>query len=407
MQSAVKVAEQFSGKLSGPGQCSTEKLDPDVLLKLFSALDLALQLLSRRGQRGFHSTVKADVESTTGRDLSDYRLGCVLGLVGSNVIDFRWTKSGRDAKLELFQRDENGKECFPSIEAMEQRKNNFKIALARAEKENRLLRVVLPERQETTARVVSSSSIPALPPQELMRTALPCASGAAARRESLLERVRARERCAAERRLLDKKYNDLRCQLGVCDDAETVYKLLQSLFARGEGKSSGASEEEILNALCSVSFGMQCVKTLERPAAQAALNLLIEKSSQWFSVQVGVHNPKARYIRRLPQGHGANALAGIQAERLSLEKHIRELCESLQDSVFANCVSQASSSSKIVKGTGTTSEVPSVSQASDSSGQLDLPSQAAKKQNKRQHETAGRQVQGRKSAKKPRSNTQK
>lgn len=343
MESAVKLVEPFSGDDSHAA-CSKprEKLDLDVLLKLFASLDSVLQLLSRRGQRGFHSAVKIDVESTTGRDLSDYRLGCVLGLAGPNVIDFRWAKTGRDVKLEFFQRDANGKECFPSLEEMEQRRQNFKVALIAAEKSNRVPRVILPERFDSTPRVLSSNTIPSLPPQYDRKATSPSSAGAIRRRESLLERVRARERQAAERHVLEKKYNELRCKIGVCDDAEIVYKLLQSLFARGEGKSSAASEEEVLNGLCSVSFGMQCVKTLERPAAQAALKLLTEKSSQWFSVHTGVHNPNAKYLRRLPQGHGANALAEVHAERLSLETKIRELCESCETGMKAGAVSEVS-----------------------------------------------------------------
>jgi len=103
--------------------------------------------------------------------------------------------------------------------------------------------------------------------------------------------------------------------------------VLQSLFARGEGRCSAASEAEVLHAMCSKSFGMQSVKTLSKISAQEAIQVLSATAIGWFSTEAGVHVPDAKYFRRLPQGRAVVALAALQTERQALESQLRSLCE--------------------------------------------------------------------------------
>jgi hypothetical protein len=299
----------------------------NVFLTLFSGLETVLQLRSRRGQKAFHSTVRTDVEALTGRDLDDYRLGCVLGLAGPNVVDVEWVTVGQDMNLELFQRDKNGNKRFPTLEEISQRKEDFKAALTVARESGQFPQAILPKRP-APAPTVNIRQMPVLPvPQEQPIGASPTFDKSSTRQEALLERVRARQRKLVELREREEEYERIHRGIGVCDDAEIAHKVIQSLFARGEGRNSAATEEEILQALTSASFGMQCRKVLDPRAAQEALTLVIENSLQWFTVQAGVHNPKAKYFRRSPQGRAADALAAIQAERGNREMQLRELCE--------------------------------------------------------------------------------
>jgi len=258
--------------------CIKTDVDADLLLTLFSALDSVLQLLARRGRQAFHSVVRTDVESFTGRELSDDRLRRVLSIAGPNLIDIKWITSGRSATLEIFQRDEHGNKRFPTVEEMSHRKEEFKVALNAAWITGRLPSVVSLEKP-AAAPAVQVTPMLALPtPQVKIATIhmLNNTKGADAstRKESLLERVKARERQAVELRVKQKEFDAIRRNIGVCDDAEIAHKVLQSLFARGEGKNSGASEEEVLQTLSSASFGMQCAKTLDRPAAQKCIGSL-------------------------------------------------------------------------------------------------------------------------------------
>jgi len=108
----------------------------------------------------------------------------------------------------------------------------------------------------------------------------------------------------------------------------TAHSLLQSLFARGEGKFSAASEVEVVRGMSSTSsFAMQSMRKLSKPDTLEALELLTSRASGWFSVETGVHNPDAKFFRRQPQGKAADALAALQAERTDLENQVRALCE--------------------------------------------------------------------------------
>jgi len=145
------------------------------------------------------------------------------------------------------------------------------------------------------------------------------------RREALLARVRVRE--TAGNSLENKEYEKLRQRMVVCDNAKVAHSVLQSLFARGEGRCSAASEAEVLHAMCSKSFGMQSVKTLSKISAQEAIQVLSATAIGWFSTEAGVHVPDAKYFRRLPQGRAVVALAALQTERQALESQLRSLCE--------------------------------------------------------------------------------
>jgi len=145
------------------------------------------------------------------------------------------------------------------------------------------------------------------------------------RREALLARVRVK--AAATESVEAKEYEEFRQRIVVCDNAMAAHSVLQSLFARGEGKFSAATEVEVLQALSSNAFGMQSRRTLSKEAATEAVKLLAQKSDGWFSVTAGVHIPDAKYFRRLPKGSAAAAIASVQAERQDLGKQLRRLCE--------------------------------------------------------------------------------
>lgn len=151
------------------------------------------------------------------------------------------------------------------------------------------------------------------------------------RRQALLDRIRIKE--AAGNGEAAKEYEQLRHRITACDNAMTVHSVLQSLFARGEGKFSAATEAEVMKAICSTSFGMQCRKTLDKCVAQEAVQLLASKASDWFSVEAGVHVPDAKYFRRLPQGSASVALAAVKTEREELERQLHGLCEKQQQKV--------------------------------------------------------------------------
>jgi hypothetical protein len=151
----------------------------------------------------------------------------------------------------------------------------------------------------------------------------------AERKSALLERVRLREAAAQSGEV--KQETDLRCRIQTCDNTIVAHKILQSLFARGEGSSSAASEAEIMVALCSASFAVQSTHKLDKPVAQAAVDLLAAMGRDWFDVKAGVHNPDAKYFRRLPKGSNAlKVLLALKAERESLASQLRELCSAAE-----------------------------------------------------------------------------
>lgn len=298
-----------------------------VLPKLFFGLDLVLRLLAKRGAKPWLSVVRADVEAATGRELNDYRLAGLLGLLGPKLLDARWVGEGRYAKLEIFQLAEDGKERDMTEDETRERKMKFEASLAAAIERKAIPRRPLPPQPCSKDIPQLPAGIPALPePASLAtRPETPKGQDAVKRREAMLQRVRARQ--AAGDSIEAKEYADHRKRIVVCDNAERVHAVLQSLFARGEGKSSAASEAEILKYLSSASHSTQCMHALEKPAAIEALQMLAERSAGWFNVEAGVHNPDAKFFRRLPQGRAADALAAVKAERQDLEAQLRALCE--------------------------------------------------------------------------------
>lgn len=302
----------------------------DVLTPIFVGLDFVLRLLAARGVKAFHAAVKADVEAITSREMSDHRFEGVLGLVGHNVVDVRWLGAGKDAKLEVFQRAADGSERSPTVEELRERREAFKVALAAASKSG-IPRHTLPPRPIPVAVTLSTRNpgLPTLP--EPVAAARPAEGetkdlSIVQRKQGLLERVRAR--AAAGKSLEAKEYQEFSRRIGVCDNAMTAHSLLQSLFARGEGKFSAASEVEVVRGMSSTSsFAMQSMRKLSKPDTLEALELLTSRAAGWFSVETGVHNPDAKFFRRQPQGKAADALAALQAERTDLENQVRALCE--------------------------------------------------------------------------------
>lgn len=300
-----------------------------VLPGLFSGLDFVLRLLAARGVKPTIAVVRKDVENITSRDFSDFRLSGILGLVGPSMIDARWVGTGRDAKLEIFQRAQDGKERPPAMDELGERKAEFTRALATAIQNGKIPRSALPVRPLTLSTVISQKTeapgVPRLPEPLAAKPVSSKGLSADQRREALLARVRVRE--TAGNSLDAKEYEKLRQRMVVCDNAKIAHSVLQSLFARGEGRCSAASEAEVLHAMCSASFGMQSVKTLSKLAAQEAVQVLSAVATEWFSTEAGVHVPGAKYFRRLPQGRAVVALAALQTARQALESQLRSLCE--------------------------------------------------------------------------------
>lgn len=96
---------------------------------------------------------------------------------------------------------------------------------------------------------------------------------------------------------------------------------------RGEGKFSAATEAEVIKAMCSASFGMQSMRTLNKHDAQEAIQLLTKKAAGWFYCESGVHVPDAKYLKRLPGGRASTALEALQTEREEIHSQLRGLCE--------------------------------------------------------------------------------
>jgi hypothetical protein len=300
-----------------------------VLRVLFFGLELVLRLLAARGVKSFLSVVRTDVEAVAGRDLSDFRLSGILGLVPS-MIDVHWVGTGNDAKLEVVQKAKDGALRPPTTEEQHERKHAFAKILDAATDVGKIPRCALPARppprQAAPTQESSSDAVPSLPTPEAGRP-VELAKGVSAsqRREALLARVRAR--AAAGESVEAKEYAELRRLMVSCDNALTAHSVLQSLFARGEGKHSAASEAEVMKALCSSSLSMQSVRALTKDVAQDAVHLLTSKATGWFSVEAGVHIPDAKYFRRVPKGSAAVSLAALKAERQDLGNQLRALCE--------------------------------------------------------------------------------
>lgn len=302
-----------------------------MLPELFAGLDFVLRLLAARGVAAYHGRVRTDVEAVTHRALSDDRLIRILGLAGPGMLDVRWVGKGKTAKLEIFQRAKDGKERHPTMDEQRQRKEDFKAAFDVAVKASTIAQRDLPpcpSAGDVEYHKPSATGMLVLPePPAATRTSIEGAS-AHSRKAALLERVRARESRGNSAEA--KEYAELRHRILVCDNALTVHSVLQSLFARAEGKFSAATESEVIKALCSMSFGMQCVKTMDKPVAQEAVQMLVSKADGWFSVENGVHVPDLKCFRRLPKGTASIALAAIHAERQHLEEQLRGLCKLAQ-----------------------------------------------------------------------------
>lgn len=291
---------------------------------LFFGLEFVLRLLAARGLKAYHSVVRPDVEAITGKDMNDSRLAGVLSLAGPGMIDVRWVGVGNNAKLEIFQRAEDGKaERAPTMDEHSKRKDAFNAALAVATESGIIPRRALPPRPAAPASW-SSQKQSALPEAVTVKPATKGVS-AVKRREALLKRVQARE--AAGESVESKEYQALNRRMVICDNAMAAHSILQSLFARGEGKHSAASEEEVIKAMCSGSFSMQCRRTLNKPDAIEAVKLLAARCGCWFSIDAGKHNPDAKYFRRLLKGSSKLALEALNADREDLDNQLRALCE--------------------------------------------------------------------------------
>jgi len=258
--------------------------------------------------------------------LSDFRLAGVRGLA-SDMLGVRWKGAGNEAQLEIFQRAKDGTEKAPTADEQRSRKDLFEAALLAAGR--KIPRCTLPPSPPSHKFFTKSqeSETPSLPePKAAAKPVVSKAMSVAQRNAALLSRVRAR--AAASHSVESKEYDELRRKIVICDNAMAAHSVLQSLFARAEGKFSAASEAELLSALCSSSFGMQAVRTLSRDAAKEAAQALVATAAAgWFSVEVGVHNPDLKVYRRMLKGSAAGGFAALQAERSDLDKQLRGLCE--------------------------------------------------------------------------------
>jgi len=204
------------------------------------------------------------------------------------------------------------------------RKAKFDKALAEAAASGQIPQRTLPP--QPSAPKVMTLGTQGMPVLQMPVIVKPEVGGSVEQRKlAMLDRVRARE--AVRQSSEVKQSEDLRNRIRICDNAVTAHKILQSLFARGAGSNSRASEAEIMLALCSASFAVQSAQKLDKPIAQAAVGLLLEKGVDWFTVKPGESNPNAKYLRRLPKGNALKVLLAIKTERADLESQLRELCD--------------------------------------------------------------------------------
>lgn len=302
-----------------------KEVDFAVLPGLFSGLESVLRLLSARNLKTYHSTVRTDVEATAGRDLTESRLAGILALA-PGMIDVRWVGMGTNANLEIYHCAADGMERAPTVEEQSKRKELFAAALAAATEAGRIPRRALPARPEASSAPIKEQAVSGIIMPEIV-AAKPASKGltAAQRRENLLKRVQKRE--AAGESVETKEHQELCRKMQACDNAMIAHSVLQSLFARGEGKHSAASEAEVIKAMTSATSSCQSRRTLNRLDAAEAVQFLASRAESWFYVEAGVHNPDAKYLRRLPEGSAALALAALNTERKELDTQARVVCQ--------------------------------------------------------------------------------
>mmetsp|Transcript_53123 Transcript_53123/g.99577 ORF Transcript_53123/g.99577 Transcript_53123/m.99577 type:complete len:458 (+) Transcript_53123:87-1460(+) len=304
-----------------------------VLSRLFGGLDLVILLLHGR-RRAPLSVVREHVETATGRDLTDDRLKQVLALAG-DMFEVKWKGMGHDAVLEFAQRV-SGELRPPSTPEQWQRKARFDQDLLTAVAYGTVPQQELPERPASPKHNdmqlldAADPAMLALPaPKRRESAGSQAAFSVAERQDALLARVRARE--AANNSTEAQAFDQVRDKISVCDNAMTLHAVIQSLFARGQGGNSAASEAEVLRAACSASFGAQAVRPMDKAAAEMALEQLILRSTSWFNLEHGKHVQGARYLKRQPRGQAVAVMSVLQAERRDLEQQLQSLKQCVKD----------------------------------------------------------------------------
>jgi len=311
----------------------------DHLGVLFSGLETVLAILFSRGRPPLLSVVREDVEATTGKSLTEERLGQVLALAGG-MLEVRWVGQGNSAALEVWQRTEDSKPRPPTSAERPHRQAKFAAALAAAVMSGGPLPVhQLPPRPESppSAAVKRMRPVEVLAPTQAGRSVGVDGSlgSPAERMVALRRRVQAREEAAEEARARAAAISAAERRVGLCEDAIMLHGIVEHFFGRGreflqfdhlfeKGKDDGCSvttETEVLRAACSMSFSVQVKRPLELEAARAAIALLNEKCTGWYCVEKPKYSERVgAFIRMIPGASSADAL-------LVLRKELREAQE--------------------------------------------------------------------------------
>jgi len=310
MQAAVAkpIASETSSAPQVPqGVSESERR---ALLELFSSLDDVLQIQASRGRRVDVAQARVDVQAQTGRTLSDARLAIILELVGG-LMQALWVGAGPHAKLQIFQRDEEGVERPSSAEEQRERCRRFTSALQVAVSCGALPSCTLPPRPLSSTEHELHELSTEVSPQK-PETPLAQATPKPKKIGSLLERVRARE--AAANGPLARAEAQLRTLLRSCEDAATVHGILDALFARCEGTVARVAETAAVRAASSIF----AATPLDRHRAHAGVAHLASRAQSWFEVQDAQHDNCERYFCRLACGSAGDTLAVLRAERVAL-----------------------------------------------------------------------------------------
>jgi len=312
-----------------------------ILLKLFDGMEALLRYSASRRRHTPLEALREDLEAHTGRILTTERLEKVLALAGG-MFEIAWIGTGKAAFLAVEQRNEDGKPQAPTAGELGPRKLQFEAALAAAVQSKTLPCRSLPlhpDSKKAAADVSENASTTSQADAERAAAASAALTAVAAlpqlaragssekRMEALRARVRAKKEFLDREAAHEAELGKLDAALGACEDALTAHKVLTSLFARGEGRASSATENELLAAVCSLSFAVQCKRQLSLEAGRAAIARLKEHGvGTWFYIEEAVLSTTAGcYLRRLPGGSMCAARESLVQELQKLREEKRKI----------------------------------------------------------------------------------
>jgi len=327
-----------------PDEDTQELTEPQILLKLFIGLEHILRLIAGRRRHTSLEALREDVEGHTSRSLTTERLEQILALA-EGMLEISWVGLGHSAYLALEQRNEDGKPQPPAAEELPKRSERFESALktALATKVGAIPNRPLPSRPfapgsepkmdaevSMTAEEAAKSSAAAAALSAVQSLPRLARSGSSAdRMEALKARIQAKKVFLDREAFHQRELQELDERIGAVEDALQTHAVLVQLFARGEGRASGATELELLTAICGVSFAMQVKRPLSAEAGKAAVARLKSLgASVWFSAEEAFESSIAiSYLRRLPSGSQMTVSETLESELRKLLQEKKVLLE--------------------------------------------------------------------------------